>query len=197
MAPAGAGGSGIGREPGSSTPSAAICGPCPGSARIRPPNASTSTRTVRSSACIRPISGQQPQSRRAIVRWFAGSHQRQDQGARDDTLHGKHYHLPLQAVPGPGGGSIHDRPHREADHRDPLPRFRAGTAHGVGSGHRSGATPRVRRGGAGRHRRIVDLGLDPVRATSARPSIRLRPHPVGRRFDPAPARRGRRRRQGT
>ena len=69
---------------------------------------------------------------------------------------------------------------------------RARAADGVGPGHRRRAGPRLRRGRAGRHGRVVDLGARAVRAASARPPVRVRLHPPRRGHDAAAARRRRR-----
>ncbi len=81
---------------------------------------------------------------------------------------------------------------REAHPRHPQRRRRARPADGVGPGDRRRAGPRLRRGRAGGHGRVLDLGADAVRAAPARPAVRLRLHPPRRR-DHAAAPRGRRR----
>ena len=77
----------------------------------------------------------------------------------------------------------------------PLRGRRAGPADGVGPGDRRRAAPRVRRGGSGGHRRVVDVGAGTVGAAPARPTLRLRPDPPGRGHHAAAARRRRRRRR--
>jgi hypothetical protein len=66
VAAARAGGARLGLAPGSSTRSAATCGPCPASARTRPRTLSTSTRTAISSTSREPLRTAVLRRRRAV-----------------------------------------------------------------------------------------------------------------------------------
>ena len=80
----------------------------------------------------------------------------------------------------------------QAHPRDPQRRRRAGPADGVGPGDGGRAGAGLRRGRSGRHRRVVDVGARADRAAPARPPLRLRLHPAGRRDHAAAPRRRRR-----